>query len=69
MAVLAIEIATGEFRAVHARAVVLATGGAGRVFRQNTIVVCRNARPELTVTDPTCGDVGKAYVGNWRVRT
>ena len=41
----------------------------GRVFRQNTIVVCRNARPELTVTDPTCGDVGKAYVGNWRVRT
>ena len=34
--VLAVEIATGEFRAVHARAVVMATGGAGRVFRQNT---------------------------------
>src|SRR5579885_3590768 len=25
----------------------------GRVFRQNTIIVNRNARPELTVTDPT----------------
>jgi fumarate reductase flavoprotein subunit len=34
--VLAIEIATGEFRAIHAGAVVMATGGAGRVFRQNT---------------------------------
>src|SRR5512144_2652594 len=34
--VLAIEIATGEFRMIHARAVVIATGGAGRVFRQNT---------------------------------
>ncbi len=34
--VLAIEIATGEFRVVEARAVVIATGGAGRVFRQNT---------------------------------
>jgi fumarate reductase flavoprotein subunit len=34
--VLAIEIATGEFRAIHAKAVIIATGGAGRVFRQNT---------------------------------
>ncbi len=34
--VLAIEIATGEFRAIHARAVIVATGGAGRVFAQNT---------------------------------
>jgi fumarate reductase flavoprotein subunit len=34
--VLAIEIATGEFRAVRARAVIMATGGAGRVFRSNT---------------------------------
>ncbi len=33
---LAIEIATGEFRLIRARAVVIATGGAGRVFRQNT---------------------------------
>jgi hypothetical protein len=41
----------------------------GRVFRQNTIVVCRNARPELIVTDPTCDDVGRAIPGNWRVRT
>src|SRR5262245_48544795 len=40
----------------------------GRVFRQNTILVCRNARPELIVTDPTCDDVAKAIVGNWRVR-
>jgi fumarate reductase flavoprotein subunit len=34
--VLAIEIATGEFVAIQARSVVIATGGAGRVFRQNT---------------------------------
>ena len=40
----------------------------GRVFRQNTILVCRNSRPELIVTDPTCDDVGKTIVGNWRVR-
>jgi fumarate reductase flavoprotein subunit len=29
-------MSTGEFTAIHARAVVIATGGAGRVFRQNT---------------------------------
>jgi hypothetical protein len=40
----------------------------GRVFRQNTIVVCKGARPEIIVTDPTCDDVGRTYVGNWRVR-
>jgi hypothetical protein len=40
----------------------------GRVFRQNTIVVNRNARPELIVTDPTCDEIGRAFVGNWRVR-
>jgi fumarate reductase flavoprotein subunit len=34
--VLAIEIASGEFRLIRARAVIIATGGAGRVFRQNT---------------------------------
>jgi fumarate reductase flavoprotein subunit len=34
--VLAIEIATGEFKLIRARAVIIATGGAGRVFRQNT---------------------------------
>jgi fumarate reductase flavoprotein subunit len=34
--VLAVEVASGTFRAIHARAVVIATGGAGRVFRQNT---------------------------------
>lgn len=31
-----LSIATGEFTAITARAVVIATGGAGRVFRQNT---------------------------------
>ena len=41
----------------------------GRVFRQNTIVMCRSGRPELIVTDPTCDDVGKAFLGNWRVRS
>ncbi len=40
----------------------------GRVFRQNSIVINRNSRPELLVTDPTCDDVGKTFVGNWRVR-
>jgi hypothetical protein len=40
----------------------------GRTFRQNTIVLCRSARPELVVTDPTCDDVGRTFVGNWRVR-
>jgi Protein of unknown function (DUF3293) len=40
----------------------------GRVFRQNAIVVCHNARPELIVTDPTCDDLSKTFVGNWRVR-
>ena len=34
--VVAIEIATGRFTLIHARAVIIATGGAGRVFRQNT---------------------------------
>ena len=34
--VLAIEIATGEFFLFEAASVVLATGGAGRIYRQNT---------------------------------
>jgi fumarate reductase flavoprotein subunit len=34
--VLVIDIATGEFQFIEAPAVVLATGGAGRVYRQNT---------------------------------
>jgi hypothetical protein len=41
----------------------------GRVFRQNTVLYCRNARPELIVTDPTFADVSKTIVGNWRVRS
>ncbi len=41
----------------------------GRVFRQNSIVYCRGARPELIVTDPTCDDSGKTFLGNWRVRS
>lgn len=40
----------------------------GRVFRQNTILVCHNGRPELLVTDPTCDDLARSIVGNWRVR-
>jgi hypothetical protein len=40
----------------------------GRVFRQNSIIMCKNARPEIVVTDPTCDDIGKTIVGNWRVR-
>ena len=41
----------------------------GRVFRQNSILVSNAGRPELVVTDPTCDDVGKTIVGNWRVRS
>lgn len=41
----------------------------GRVFRQNTIVVCTNGRPELIVTDPTCDDIGRSYLGHWRIRS
>lgn len=40
----------------------------GRAFRQNTILYCRDMRPELVVTDPTCDPVGRTYQGNWRVR-
>jgi hypothetical protein len=40
----------------------------GRVFRQNMVLICNAARPELIVTDPTCDDIGRTYVGNWRVR-
>ncbi|HPP47949.1 MAG TPA: FAD-binding protein, partial [Accumulibacter sp.] len=34
--VVAIEIASGELTLVEARSVIIATGGAGRVFRENT---------------------------------
>ncbi len=34
--VVAIEIATGQFRLIQAKSVIIATGGAGRVFRENT---------------------------------
>ncbi|HVJ17853.1 MAG TPA: DUF3293 domain-containing protein [Polyangiaceae bacterium] len=40
----------------------------GRTFRQNTVVYCRNSRPELIVTDPTCDEIGKTFLGNWRLR-
>lgn len=40
----------------------------GRTFRQNTIIFCRSSRPELVVTDPTCDEVGRTHIGNWRVR-
>ena len=34
--VVAIEIASGEFQMIQAKSVIIATGGAGRVFRENT---------------------------------
>ena len=40
----------------------------GRVFRQNAVRVPQPHRA-LIVTDPTCDDVGKTYVGNWRVES
>jgi len=41
----------------------------GRTFRQNTVIFCREARPELIVTDPTCDQVGRTFQGNWRIRS
>jgi hypothetical protein len=41
----------------------------GRVFRQNTIIFATDGRPEIIVTDPTADDVGRAFGGNWRVRS
>jgi hypothetical protein len=40
----------------------------GRTFRQNTVVYCRETRPELIITDPTCDEVGKTFAGYWRIR-
>lgn len=40
----------------------------GRVFRQNTIVYATEGRPQIIVTDPTADDVGRTFVGNFRVR-
>jgi hypothetical protein len=40
----------------------------GRTFRQNTVVYCKNSRPELIVTDTTCDEIGRTFVGNWRTR-
>ena len=34
--VVVVDIATGQFRLIQAKAVIIATGGAGRVFRENT---------------------------------
>jgi hypothetical protein len=40
----------------------------GRVFRQNVVVYCEDARPNIIVTDQTLDDIGRTYPGNWRVR-
>jgi hypothetical protein len=40
----------------------------GRVFRQNVIVYCEDARPNIIVTDLTLDDIGRTYPGNWRLR-
>jgi len=42
--------------------------GFGRAFRQNTILYCHDARPELIVTDTTLDSIGRTYQGHWRVR-
>ncbi|MBM4373745.1 MAG: DUF3293 domain-containing protein [Deltaproteobacteria bacterium] len=41
----------------------------GRVFRQNVVIVARDGRPEIIVTDPTADELGKTFEANWRVRT
>lgn len=40
----------------------------GRIFRQNTIVYCHDARPELIVTDATLDTIGRSFQGHWRLR-
>jgi Protein of unknown function (DUF3293) len=40
----------------------------GRVFRQNAVLVCREGRPELIITDPTCDELGRTFLGTWKVR-
>jgi len=40
----------------------------GCAFRQNTIILCDEGRPELVVTDTTCDVVGRGFPGHWRVR-
>ncbi len=40
----------------------------GRVYRQNTIIFSAGGRPELIATDPTCDEIGRAFVGHWRLR-
>ena len=40
----------------------------GRVFRQNAVFTCRGARPGDHRDRSHCDDVGKTFVGNWRVR-
>jgi Protein of unknown function (DUF3293) len=40
----------------------------GRVFRQNAVVVVREGRPEVIVTDPTCDEIGRTFLGTWKVR-
>ena len=40
----------------------------GRVFRQNTIVLNRNGRPELVARRIGHDELGRGFVGNWRVR-
>ncbi len=40
----------------------------GRVFRQNTVIYATGGRPEIIVTDPTADDMGRTFVGHWRVR-
>jgi hypothetical protein len=40
----------------------------GRTFRQNAIIYCRDCRPELIITDPTCDRLGKSFQGSWRIR-
>jgi Protein of unknown function (DUF3293) len=40
----------------------------GRVFRQNAVLVCREGRPELIITDPTCDEIGRTFLGTWKLR-
>ena len=40
----------------------------GRVFRQNVVVYCDDAKPSVVVTDTTLDDIGRIYPANWRVR-
>ena len=52
-----IDVSTGEFKVILARAVIIATGGAGRVFRENTngdVIILNHERTDILANHNGC---------------